>query len=187
MASAMARSVSPLHALALTGLSGVAEFTDTGASARISTRGAPDALARALGLVQVERVGRTAVRDDVAALRLGPDEWLVLAPPPNKEMLLEALRSGHASSVGCAVDVSDRHFGLILAGSRCDDVLASACPLDFGLAAFPAGMCTRTLFGKAEVILWRIDARTFRLEAGRSYAPYVTGLLAVCVRDLPQV
>ena len=184
MDSPIARSVSPLNALPLAGRSGVAEFSEAEASVRICTRGSPDALSHALDLAQSERVGRAAGRDDVAALRLGPDEWLVLAPIARKTTLVGTLQ-GALAAAGCAVEVSDRYFGLLLTGSRCGDVLASACPLDFDLRAFPAGMCTRTLFGKAEVILWRIDARTFRLEAGRSYAPYVTGLLSVCVRDLP--
>ena len=34
-------------------------------------------------------------------------------------------------------------------------------------------MCTRTVFGKAEVMLWRTAADTFRIEVARSFAPYV--------------
>jgi sarcosine oxidase subunit gamma len=39
-------------------------------------------------------------------------------------------------------------------------------------------MCTRTIFGKAEIILWRIDEHHFWIETGRSFATYVWSLLA---------
>jgi sarcosine oxidase subunit gamma len=38
-------------------------------------------------------------------------------------------------------------------------------------------MCTRTLFAKAEIVLWRTRPDMFRIEVWRSFAPYVQGLL----------
>jgi sarcosine oxidase subunit gamma len=38
-------------------------------------------------------------------------------------------------------------------------------------------MCTRTLFGKAEVLLWRRAAEEYHLEVGRSFAEYIRGCL----------
>ncbi|MGQ3028233.1 MAG: sarcosine oxidase subunit gamma family protein, partial [Ferrovibrionaceae bacterium] len=45
------------------------------------------------------------------------------------------------------------------------------------LEAFPVGVCTRTLFAKAEIVLWRTDAQRFRVEVWRSFAGYLWGLL----------
>jgi sarcosine oxidase subunit gamma len=44
-----------------------------------------------------------------------------------------------------------------------------------GLIAFPIGMCTRTLFGKAEIVLWRTGEAQFHIEVWRSFAGYVWG------------
>ena len=44
-------------------------------------------------------------------------------------------------------------------------------------AHFPVGMATRTLFEKAEIVLWRIAPDSFHLEVWRSFAPYVWDLL----------
>jgi sarcosine oxidase, subunit gamma len=55
--------------------------------------------------------------------------------------------------------------------------LSGACPLDLSLAQFPIGMCTRTVFAKADVLLWRTGADAFHLEVWRSFTAYVTGLL----------
>jgi sarcosine oxidase subunit gamma len=56
-------------------------------------------------------------------------------------------------------------------------VLTSGCPLDLSAQAFPVGMVARTLFHKAEIVLWRRE-EGFHLEVWRSFAPYVAGHLA---------
>jgi sarcosine oxidase subunit gamma len=38
-------------------------------------------------------------------------------------------------------------------------------------------MCTRTVFAKADIVLWRTGEQTFHVEVWRSFAGYVTGLL----------
>ena len=44
-------------------------------------------------------------------------------------------------------------------------------------------MATRTLFVKAEIGLWRRADTAFRLEVGRSFAPYVAHMLNEAARD----
>ncbi len=102
------------------------------------------------------------------ALWLGPDEWLLLDPG-------ERL----AAADGCvSVDVSHRQIGLELRGADAATLLNGAVALDLSEHAFPVGMCTRTLFEKAEIVLWRRGSETWRIEVARSYAPYVRTLLA---------
>jgi heterotetrameric sarcosine oxidase gamma subunit len=55
--------------------------------------------------------------------------------------------------------------------------------LDLDVAAFPIGMCTRTVLAKAEITLWRIAAGTFRLEVARSLTPYVRAFMLQAARD----
>ena len=38
---------------------------------------------------------------------------------------------------------------------------------------FPVGMCTRTLFAKAEIVLWRTGENVFQIEVWRSFADYL--------------
>ena len=52
-------------------------------------------------------------------------------------------------------------------------------------AAFPVGACTRTVFAKAEIVLWRTSADVFRVEVARSYCRYVVDLLGEVARELP--
>jgi sarcosine oxidase subunit gamma len=44
-------------------------------------------------------------------------------------------------------------------------------------------MCTRTLFSKAPIVLWRTAADAFHLEVWRSFVPYVQQLLRVVARE----
>ena len=55
--------------------------------------------------------------------------------------------------------------------------------MDLDIGAFPVDMCTRTVFAKADIVLWRTAPDTFRLEIWRSFSDYVTGLLSVIARD----
>lgn len=97
------------------------------------------------------------------ALWLGPEEWLLLgAADPQADSVIDV---GHAFA------------GLDITGPLAADTLNAGCPLDLELAAFPTGMCTRTILGKAEIILWRQASEQFRIEVARSFAAYVLAFL----------
>jgi sarcosine oxidase subunit gamma len=120
-----------------------------------------------------------------AALWLGPDEWLLMAtgaPPGPIAELLESVLEGTAHSL---VDVSDRQIGLIASGPIAARALSAGCPLNLSLPAFPVGMATRTIFDKAEVVLWRREAAAFHVEVWRSFAPYCAAALAEAARGAP--
>jgi sarcosine oxidase subunit gamma len=118
-----------------------------------------------------------------AALWLGPDEWLLLAEEGAQPLIETGFASIGREVPFSLVEVSHRHVAIVLDGPAAADVLSSGCPLDFDPAAFPSGSCTRTLFGKCEVVLWRTGNQTFRLEFWRSYAEYVWQLLEVACAD----
>ena len=122
-------------------------------------------------------------QDSRAALWLGPDEWLLLAPFQEARSITTVIAEKLAGIPHALVEVSDRNQGLLLDGPGSEDVLSVGCPLDLDIAAFPVNTCSRTLFGKAEIVLWRTGAHTFRLEVARSFLPYVIGVLDLAVRD----
>ncbi len=161
-------------------------LTDLPPCTRLILRGRPTAIeaaTAALGFALPVQPCRAVSAGDRSALWLGPDEWLILAAvsDPIGADLTEALK-GHAHSL---VESSHRQCGIELSGDAAADVLNAGCPLDFDAAAFPVGMCTRTVFAKSEIVLWRIGAEAFRLEVARSFAAYVRGLLREAARDYP--
>ena len=142
-----------------------------------------EAAGRAFGLALPEEACRAKSEGERAALWLGPDEQLLLAPDGAAELIEASLAralQGHAYSL---VDVSHRQVGIGLHGPRAEWLLQSQCPLPLNLRDFPAGMCTRTIFGKAEIVLWRPAEQVFRLEVWRSFATYVVELLREIDRE----
>ncbi len=126
---------------------------------------------------------RAATAGPRAALWLGPDEFLLLAPEAEATSLAAALESATAGLPHSLVDVSHRQSGLTVAGPHAADALNTGCPLDLDIETCPIGMCTRTVFGKAQITLWRTGAEAFRVEAQRSFLPYVCGFFVEAARE----
>jgi len=127
---------------------------------------------------------RTATRGDWSALWLGPDEQLLVGPDASRAQLEPQLTAALGGVVHALVDVGHRQAAIELQGPEATTLLAMGCPLDFELSHMPIGFCSRTVYAKAEVVLWRQEAQRFQLQAWRSFLPYVTGLLAIGSQEL---
>jgi sarcosine oxidase, subunit gamma len=136
----------------------------------------------ALGLNISEVACRAAVNGTQAALWLGPDEQLLIAP--ESADLAATLTPVLRDLPHSLVDVSHRQIALEVSGPHAAAVLNAGCPLDLDLSAFPVGMCTRTVFAKAEIVLWRTRTDVFHIEVWRSFASYLTEFLAEVAREV---
>jgi sarcosine oxidase subunit alpha len=144
---------------------------------------AATAIGRALGVLLGTAPNRAVVSFDRAALWLGPDEWLVLAAENDTDLARRATL-GLGSTPGSVIDVGHRSCSIELVGRYAAWCLNAFCALDLDISAFPVGMATRTLFGKAEIVLWRTDPEAFHIEVARSFAPYVWNCLEEARREL---
>ena len=140
-------------------------------------RDARDRAGATFGVAMPEAACRAESAAGRAALWLGPDERLLLAPEGSEEAVAAALGQALAGLPHSLVEVSHRQVALAVTGVAARDLLASGCPLDLDAEAFPVGMCTRTVFARAEVVLWRRSAEEYHLETGRSFSGYVLGWL----------
>ena len=131
----------------------------------------------AFGLGLPTRINRAEAGSDRAALKLGPDEWLLLASGP------VAFGAALAALPHSLVEISDRQVAIPLEGPAAALLLNAVMPLDLHLNAFPVGMATRTVFERADIILWRTGEQAFHLEVWRSFAPYVEGLVALIASE----
>lgn len=147
----------------------------------ISLRG-PDAsipaLSKALGFALPQKPKTSASKNDVDALWLGPDEWLIIAPE-GSDLITKFTK---VTAFHSAVDVSHRNAALIVSGSGAADILNAGCPQDLGLAAFPVGACSRTIMGKTEVVLYRTAIDQFHVEVWRSFATYALDFIEDAIR-----
>jgi sarcosine oxidase subunit gamma len=165
---------------ALAGAPTAARFVFRGAAA------ARQSCAAAFGVELPERLGPAGEGARRAALWLGPDEWLMIAEGADAASLGAELERALESTAHSLVDVSHRQTGLLISGAAAARALSAGCPLDLHLSAFPAGMATRTIFDKAEIVLWRRGAGVFHVEVWRSFAPYLVAALTEAARGAPR-
>ncbi|MXN64268.1 sarcosine oxidase subunit gamma [Stappia sp. GBMRC 2046] len=126
----------------------------------------------------------STMADKAAAFWLGPDEWQIAIQEGDATAVFERVETAMADTPHSLVDVSERNRALIISGPKAAWLLNSQIFLDFDEAVFPVGMVTRTLFGKADIMLWRQSEDIFVLEAWRSFMPYVIELLQEASREL---
>jgi sarcosine oxidase, subunit gamma len=151
-----------------------------GAEARFSLRarlpagGAP----KLSGLALDAPINTVGTDGEVWIARLGPDEWLVGGPEADADLLQGRIGDALAGVPHSLVDVSHRNVGIDVSSRQAAAVLNAGCPLDLSEAAFPPGSATRTLLGKAEIVLIRASAAPlYRVECWRSFSTYVHGFL----------
>ncbi|MEP1209472.1 MAG: sarcosine oxidase subunit gamma family protein [Rhizobiaceae bacterium] len=147
-------------------------------SFRATARGATD-YGKKIGIDLPTKPGESVSKAGLSALWIGPDEWLIIDVKKSVEKLMPSRENANSS----ATDISHRNVAFLLSGDGAEATLNSAAPRDLSLAAFPVGCASRTIFGKAEVVLLRTGKTSFRLECWRSFAPYVWDLLTDGAQD----
>jgi sarcosine oxidase subunit gamma len=151
---------------------------------RFIFRGRPAAIAAAgkvFGVPLPDKACTAMVAGDRAALWLGPDEWLLLAPSQQRDAIEEDFRDTLGELPYSLVDVGERQIALTVEGPQAAVLLNCGCPLDFD--EIPVGFCSRTMLGKVEIVLWRLAPERFHIEVWRSFAGYVQLLLAEAGRE----
>lgn len=141
--------------------------------------GAVEALSAALGLGLPTDPKTSATKGTRSALWLGPDEWLIYDSKANPADDLASIDVLHS-----AVDISHRNTAILVSGPAAADVINGGCPQDLSLDAFPVGAASRTVFGKAEIVLHRTKQTVFRVEVWRSFSRYAFDLLEAAAKDV---
>lgn len=125
------------------------------------------AAAGRLGVPLPVEPNSTARDGELEVLWLGPDEWLVLAPPDAD--LEDRLRAAGAT----VTDVSAQRTTLWLTGARARDLLAKGCALDLHPRVFGAGRCAQTMLARSQVVLAADSDGGFRVLVRSSFALYL--------------
>jgi sarcosine oxidase, subunit gamma len=141
-------------------------------------RGFMAGVGRVLDMVLPTDPCTSAGKDQITALWLGPDQWLITAPAADVATLMSALREALDGVHSAITDVSDGRVALRLAGPSARAVLAKGCPLDLHPRAFPPGSVAGSVLAKTEVLLHLVGedehgGPAFDLYVGRSFAHYL--------------
>ncbi|RWO36331.1 MAG: sarcosine oxidase subunit gamma family protein [Mesorhizobium sp.] len=149
---------------------------------RISLR-APDAsvaaLSKALGVNLPRKPKTSAAKAGRTALWLGPDEWLVI-DEVGRDPLADC---AEVAVLHSAVGISHRNVAFSVIGPAAAATINSGCPQDLSLDVFPVGAASRTILGKAEIVLLRTATDAFRVECWRSFSDYVLTFLSEAAGD----
>ena len=145
---------------------------------RATAKGAKE-FGRTLGLALPTNPGSSITKAGLTALWIGPDEWIII----DEKETLDPARSKREGKDYCMVDISHRNTAFVVSGDGAANTINAGCPRDLSLTAFPVGSGSRTVFGKAEIVLLRTAKTRFRVECWRSFAPYVKDLLLAGSKD----
>lgn len=122
----------------------------------------------------------TVVRaGQLAALWLGPDEWLLVGPPGSGRDLENRIRTAAGDEPVSVTDISAQRTTLLVTGPHARDLLAHGCALDLHPRAFGAGRCAQTTLGRTQIILvTRDEPRSgFWILVRSSFGNYLTDWL----------
>ena len=112
--------------------------------------------------------------DDVAALWLGPDEWLLITPSNMEYQLMESLTEALIDVFSAVTDVSGGQTIISVQGPHAGDVLGKGCSLDLHPRVFAPGLCSQTLVAGVAVTIRQVDdTPSFDLIVRRSFAEYL--------------
>ena len=137
-----------------------------------SDRTAMETIAGSLGFELPQRPNTVNSGARRSALWLGPDEWLIVAPPGEFEL------SARAGGAGSVVDVSANRTAIALEGSAARELLLSGCAIDLHPRAFGPGRCAQTMLAKAQVIIQQPEATPgFHVYVRASFASYLADWL----------
>jgi sarcosine oxidase, subunit gamma len=123
--------------------------------------------------------------DSRSAIWLGPDEWLLVAPEREAEVVegtvREACRAVPRLSI---VDVSHNYATFLVSGYSSRELLSKGCALDLAPSAFGAGASAQTLLAKTRVLLRALEERTgIELWVRNSFARYTAQWLLDASRE----
>jgi sarcosine oxidase subunit gamma len=151
---------------------------------KIDLRGDPHdrtfmaAVGRVLDLLLPSESCTSAAQEQISALWLGPDEWLVTCPADEAPLLRSSLSDALADLHAAIADVTDGRVAFRVAGPSAREVLAKGCPLDLHPRAFPPGRCAQSLLAKASVLIHLVEddderGPSFDVYVSRSFAHYL--------------
>ncbi|MFH5208246.1 sarcosine oxidase subunit gamma [Antrihabitans sp. NCIMB 15449] len=133
-----------------------------------------DTVAARIGFQLPTAASTYTVGGDIAAIWLGPDEWLITSTVDAGVTFETELRELVGPFGGTATDVSAQRTSLSLRGANARDVLEQGCSLDLHPRVFVPGTAAQTMVGQAGVVLMAVDGTgaNYRILVRSSFAHY---------------
>lgn len=154
----------------------LSEIRDRG---KIDLRGDPrdrafmSAVGSTLDLLLPTEPCQSTTQGDVAALWIGPDQWLITCPRESVPTVMDALGEALRNVPASVTDVSAGRAQFRLSGSNARDMLAKGCPLDLHPKMVKPGYVAGSILAKITVLIHLRSEDVVDLYLGRSFADYL--------------
>ena len=134
---------------------------------------AQDRFSEVLGMDIPRKSNTATVHDTYSVLWLGLEEWLLIVPESDEDLIASELSHDGADGWAVAIIVSDHYSIITIQGSETVDVLAQACSIDLHPKKFSTGQCCRCAFARTTAIVRPLDSQgTYELIVESSYVQY---------------
>lgn len=142
------------------------------------------AVRQVIGLELPSAANTVASAGELAALWLGPDEWLLVGPAGGETDLVAGLRQALGGQHAAVTDVSEARTVIAVTGLRARDLLAKGTSIDLHPRVFGPGSCAQTGLAAANVILRQLDeSPSYELHVLNSFANYLWDWLELGARE----
>lgn len=163
-------------------------ITQIGIRGNPSNRTFTAGVKKVLDVALPTKSGLVNEKGGIAALWLGPDEWLIIAPDRDPQTLVADLEASIGDPNASVVDLSDNRTCLKLSGPNSWTVLNKVSPLDFHPRQWKKGVCASSLCGKTQAFFWQRSAEPeFYILVRNSFASYTATLLLDAMQEFRQM
>jgi sarcosine oxidase subunit gamma len=123
--------------------------------------------------------------DGVAAIWLGPDEWLLVARDEDASKVEREIRAARPADPWLSMaDLSHHYTRLRLSGPGGRALLTRGSALDLHPDMFSTGDCAQTVVARCRVVLRVVDSDAFEIWVRNSFAGYIAEWLLRSCADL---
>jgi sarcosine oxidase subunit gamma len=156
---------------------------------RVNAAEAKDLLLGAVGMSLPTEPLSSAIAGDLSLLWLGPNEWMLIAPPEQGDAAFADASKALASVHHQLVAVSDYYTVIEVSGPKARATLAKLTTLDLHRRAFKPGTVAGSMFARAQATLWQVSddgaegGPLFRLFVRWSIADYLWCVIADAARE----
>ena len=110
---------------------------------------------------------------ELSALWLSPDEWMVYTNNKNKEIFDRVFKEISSLNYGAVTNVSDQWVCINISGDKLYELLSMSCPFDFSKFKDTKGSTTQTIINHIDVIIHNLGDNNINLFVRRSFSNHL--------------
>ena len=110
---------------------------------------------------------------ELSALWLSPDEWMVYTNNMNKEIFNGVFKEISSLNYGAVTNVSDQWVCINISGDKLYELLSMSCPFDFSKFKETKGSTTQTIINHIDVIIHNLGNNNINLFVRRSFSNHL--------------